>query len=116
MKKIRIKDLPYFETIVSVSKIVNKEISLSSRYGIHIITTPKPLKGLKEGDKLRLVKLINAKALKKVNGNIFAVRPSGYSLQEWKQGGDYNIRKDGEIVSKYITYEKAYLNSTIHGQ
>ena len=108
MNTKRIIDVPFYDAIVTILNTNSKTIEIKSQYGNILLRTPKALRGLKEKDRLRIVKLVGVNALNKVNGNIHALDSKHYTLKEWKSNGEYNSYKDKDILKEYITYEKAY--------
>ena len=108
MKARRIIDVPFYDAIVTISEKVGRYITLSSRHGNINIITPQGLLHTKQGDKLRIVKLLRIKSLERAKGNPFALKPNEYSLCEWRQNGNYNFYKEKLLRSEYITFEKAY--------
>jgi len=102
MKKTRIKDLPFYDTIAIVLKKGSKEMTIKTKYGTFTIGVYERWYDVKKGDRLRLVKCVKLKDYRDVNQNIPKLSSSSYSLFEWNSKGKYRMSKE------YITWYKAH--------
>lgn len=87
---MRIIDLPYNDTIVTIVEKNVKQITFKSRQGLHTINTPKKFRGYQVGDMFRIIKCVRSQSVDKP-------MPNDYSLFEWQIDGDYRT-----IKNKYI--------------
>ena len=104
MKKTRIKDLPFNDTIATVTKKGQKRIQFKTIHGEFSISNNNRFWELKKGDKLRIVKCLRKDDWINENKIIVNVKSSAFSIFEWRIDGTYKQAKE------YITIDNAINN------